>query len=163
MNRDVFSTGEAEFLSFASAFHEGTNVRAALPGIPSVLASDNQEKLSACIIAYRTTEAPNAGKIDREDRKEKRGALTQNMRKIKNAYLDADPLGKATPEILTDFGLQPKDRIRTDVPDPAEAVPFTLESGEYPHVTVKHPARRATPARSPSAKSATPPPQPTKS
>jgi hypothetical protein len=74
MNRDVFSTGEAEFLSFASVFHTGTNAN-------------------------------------------------------------------ATPEILMDFGLQPKARIRTDVPDPAEVVPFTLESGEYLHVTVKHPAR----------------------
>ncbi|MDR1148371.1 MAG: hypothetical protein LBK66_07045 [Spirochaetaceae bacterium] len=141
MNRDVFSASEAEFLSFAGTFHEGTNANATLLGIPAALVSDNQEKLSAYIIAYHTAEDPNAGKIDREDRKEKREALTQNMRKIKNAYLDADPLGKATPEILMDFGLQPKDRIRTDVPDPTEVVPFTLENGEYLHVTVKHPAR----------------------
>jgi hypothetical protein len=124
MNRDVFSTGEAEFLSF-----------------PTALVTDNAEKLSAYIIAYHTAEDPNAGKIDREDRNEKRGDLTQNMRKIKNAYLDSDPLGKATPEILMDFGLQPKDTVRTDVPDPTEIVPFTLESGEYLHVIVKHPAR----------------------
>jgi hypothetical protein len=163
MNRDVFSTSEAKFLSFAGAFHEGTNANATLPGIPAALASGNQEKLSACIIAYHTAESPNAGKIDREDRREKRGALTQNMRKIKNACLDADPLGKATPEILTDFGLQPKDRIRTDVPDPTEIVPFTLESGEYLQVIVKHPVRRATTARSSSAKRAAPLPQATKS
>ncbi|MDR1231944.1 MAG: hypothetical protein LBK61_11175 [Spirochaetaceae bacterium] len=140
MNRDVFSASEAEFLSFASAFHEGTNAHAALLGIPAALVTGNQEKLSAYIIAYHTAESPNAGKIDREDRKEKREALTQNMRKIKNACLDADPQNKTTPEILTDFGLQPKDRIRTDVPDPIEVVPFALESGEYLQVVVKHPA-----------------------
>ncbi|MDR2177915.1 MAG: hypothetical protein LBP20_07755, partial [Treponema sp.] len=67
--------------------------------------------------------------------------LSKNIRKIKNAYLDADPLDAVTPEILLDFGLQPKDTTRTDVPDPAEVVPFTLENGEYLQVIVKHPPR----------------------
>jgi hypothetical protein len=163
MSNDVFSASEAEFLSFATVFHKGTNAHATLLGIPAALVSDNQEKLSAYIIAYHTVEDPNAGKIDREDRKEKRGDLTKNIRKIKNAYLDADPLDKVTPEILMDFGLRPKDTICTDVPDPAEVVPFTLESGAYLQVVVKHPARRATTARSPSTKWAAPPPKPTKS
>jgi hypothetical protein len=140
MNRDVFSTGEAEFLSFATTFNSGTITHATLLGIPAALVTANAAKLSAYVIAYHAAEAPNAGKIDREDRKEKREALTQNMRKIKKACLDADPLGVVTPEILMDFGLQPKDRIRTDVPDPTEIVPFTLESGEYLQVVVKHPA-----------------------
>jgi hypothetical protein len=46
-----------------------------------------------------------------------------------------------TPETLLDFGLHPKDRIRTEVPDPTEVVPFTLEGGEYLQVIVAHPAR----------------------
>jgi hypothetical protein len=57
---------------------------------------------------------------------EKRDALTGAMRKIKRAYLDADPLDKVTPEILLNFGLPPKDTTRTDAPDPTEVVPFTL-------------------------------------
>ncbi|MDR0707051.1 MAG: hypothetical protein LBF60_04125 [Treponema sp.] len=84
--------------------------------------------------------APNAGKLDREDRKEKREGLTKSIRKIKNARLDPDPSDAATPEILLDRGLHPKDTTRTDAPDPAEVVPFTLESGEYLQVVVKRPA-----------------------
>jgi hypothetical protein len=63
------------------------------------------------------------------------------MRKIKKAYLDADPLGVVTPEILMDFGLEKKDTTRTDVPDPPDIVPFTLESGGYLQIVVRHPAR----------------------
>jgi hypothetical protein len=40
-----------------------------------------------------------------------------------------------------DFGLYPKNHIRTEVPDPADVVPFTLESGDYLQVIVNHPAR----------------------
>ncbi|MDR1094964.1 MAG: hypothetical protein LBL31_01100 [Spirochaetaceae bacterium] len=46
-----------------------------------------------------------------------------------------------THEILRDFGLVPKDRTRTEVPDPTEVVHFTLECGEYLQIVVKHPAR----------------------
>jgi hypothetical protein len=141
MNRDIFSSGEAKFLAFATTFSAAAVTHVALLGIPAALVTDNTAKLAAYTAAYYAAEAPNAGKIDREDRKEKREALTQNMRKIKNAYLDADPLGVVTPEILLDFGLEKKDDTRTDVPDPTEVVPFTLESGEYLQVIVKHPAR----------------------
>jgi hypothetical protein len=141
MNRDVFSTGEAEFLTFATTFNTGAAAHATVLGIPAALVTDNTAKLAAYTAAYHAAEAPNAGKVDREDRKEKREALTQNMRKIKNAYIDADPLDAVTPEILLDFGLPAKDPNRTEVPDPREVVPFTLESGEYLQVIVKHPAR----------------------
>jgi hypothetical protein len=141
MNRDVFSTGESEFLMFATTFNAGIITHGTLLGIPPALQTDNTAKLAAYTAAYHAAGAPNAGKIDREDRKEKREALTQNIRKIKNAYLAADPLGVVTSEILLDFGLHTKDTTRTDVPDPTEVVPFTLESGEYLQVIVKHPAR----------------------
>jgi hypothetical protein len=97
--------------------------------------------LTAYTAAYHVAEAPNAGKVDREDRREKRADLTKHIRKIKNAYIDGDPLGKITPEILLDFGLHARDATRTEVPDPTEVVPFTLEGGEYLQVIVKHPAR----------------------
>jgi hypothetical protein len=141
MSNDVFSAAEAEFLSFARTFNAGARTHAALLGIPSALVSANTEKLAAYTAAYDAAEAPNAGKLDREDRKEKREDLTKNIRKIKNAYIDPDPLDVVTQEILMDFGLQKKDSVRTDVPDPGEVVPFTLEGGGYLQVVVKHPAR----------------------
>jgi hypothetical protein len=141
MSNDVFSTSKADFLAFATTFNAGAVTHAGLLGIPGALVTDNTAKLADYTAAYHVAEAPNAGKIDREDRKEKREALTGVTRKIKRAYLDADPLDEVTPEILLDFGLPPKDTTRTDVPDPAEVVPFTLEGGEYLHVVVKHPAR----------------------
>jgi hypothetical protein len=141
MNNDVFSASEAVFLSFANAFNAGTVYHAALLGIPAALVTGNTAKLAAFTAACHAAGAPNAGSIDRADRKEKRKDLTKNIRKIKNAYLDADPLDAVTPEILLDFGLRPKDHVRTGVPDPAEAVPFTLEAGEYLQIIVKHPAR----------------------
>jgi hypothetical protein len=141
MSRDIFAIGEAEFLAFATTFNAAAGAHGSELGIPAALASDNGEKLAAYTAAFNVAEAPNAGKVDREDRKEKREALTQNMRKIKKAYLDADPLGKVTPEILLDFGLPAKDTTRTEVGDPTEVVAFTLEGGEYLQVIVKHPAR----------------------
>jgi hypothetical protein len=141
MSNDFIPAPEAEFLSFSTTFNAGAVAHAALLGIPGALVTGNTEKLAAYTAAYHVAEAPNAGKIDREDRKEKREDLTKNIRKIKNAYLDADPLDVVTPEILLDFGLHAKDNTRTDVPDPTEVVAFTLESGEYLQVIIKHPAR----------------------
>jgi hypothetical protein len=141
MSNDVFSASEAEFLSFATTFNAGTITHAELLGIPAALVSANTAKLAAYTAAYHTAEGPNAGRLDREDRKEKREDLMKNMRKIKNAYLDADPLDAVSPEILMDFGLEKRDAIRTDVPDPTEVVHFTLEGGDYLQVVVKHPAR----------------------
>jgi hypothetical protein len=140
MNRDIFSIGEAEFLTFATNFNTATATHADALGIPRVLIMNNSSGLSNYTTAYHDAKAPNAGSLDREHRKAMRGELTETMHKIKNAYLDANPLGAVTPEILRDFGLRPKDDIRTDVPDPTEVVPFTLESGEYLQVIVKHPA-----------------------
>ena len=141
MSNDFIPASEAEFLAFANKFKYGLDAHGALLGIPAALQTDFNTKLTAYTTAYNTALAPNAGKIDREDRREKREALTAVIRKIKNAYLDADPLDVVTPEILLDFGLQTKDTTRTDVPDPAEVVSFTLENGEYLQVIVKHPAR----------------------
>jgi hypothetical protein len=125
MGKDIFSLGEAEFLTLATTFNAGAVAHAKLLGIPTALVTDNTAKLADYTAAYHAAKAPNAGKIDRKDRKEKRDALTQNIRKIKNAYLDADPLGKVTPKILLDFGLPPKDATRTDVPDPTKVVPWS--------------------------------------
>jgi hypothetical protein len=108
MSNDVFSAPEAEFLSFASVFNAGANVHAILLGIPAALVTDNAAKLSDYIIACHAAESPNAGKIDREDRKEKRGALSKNIRKIKNACLDPDPLDKVTPG--NPAGLRPSEK-----------------------------------------------------
>ncbi|MDR1325149.1 MAG: hypothetical protein LBK00_03840 [Treponema sp.] len=141
MNRDPFSISEAEYFSFATTFNAAAITHAALLGISAALVTGNTEKLAAYAAAYHAAEAPNAGKIDRESRKEKREDLTQSMRKIKKAYLDADPLDVVTPEIFLDFGLTAKDHIRTDVSDPTEIVPFSLENGGYLQVIVKHPAR----------------------
>ena len=141
MSNDFIPSSEAEFLAFANKFKYGLDTHSALLGIPAALQTDFNTKLTAYTAAYHTAEAPNAGKIDREDRKEKREALTAVIRKIKNAYINADPLDVVTPEILLDFGLHTKDTTRTDVPDPTEVVSFTLESGEYLQVVVKHPAR----------------------
>jgi hypothetical protein len=133
--------GEAEFLAFANKFKRGVDARGALLGIPTALQTDFNTKLTAYAAAYQAAESPNAGKIDREDRKEKREDLTKTIRKIKNAYIDADPLDVVTDHIRLDFGLPVKDSTYTEAPDPTEVVPFTLEGGEYLQVIVKHPAR----------------------
>ena len=141
MSKDIFGTGEAEFLNLATTFNAGAITHATVLGIPDALVADNTAKLAAYTAAYHTADVPNAGKIDREHRKEKREELTQNIRKIKKAYLDADPLGAVTTEIIMDFGLPPKDTSRTGVPAPTEVVPFSLEPGGYLQIIVKHPAR----------------------
>jgi hypothetical protein len=131
MSNDFIPASEAEFLNFATTFNAGISAHATLLGIPGAVVTGNTAKLAAYTAACHAAETPNAGKLDREDRREKRADLTKSIRKIKNAYIDADPLGAVTPEILLDCGLHAKDTTRTDVPDPAEVVPFTLESGEY--------------------------------
>jgi hypothetical protein len=141
MSNDFVPRAEAKFLSFATTFNAGIRAYGTRLGIPGKIADDNTAKLSAYTAAYHAARAPNAGKVDREDRREKREALTGSIRKIKRAYLDGDPLGVVTPEILLAFGLRAKDRIRTGVPDPAEVVPFSLEGGEYLQIVVNHPPR----------------------
>ncbi|MDR2792764.1 MAG: hypothetical protein LBB61_03725 [Treponema sp.] len=88
MSNDVCSAPEAEFLSFAAAFNAGLVTHAEPPGIPPSLVSANTAKLAAYASAYHAAEAPNAGKLDREDRGEKREDLIAGIRKIKNAYTD---------------------------------------------------------------------------
>jgi hypothetical protein len=141
MSSDVFSTGEEEYRKLAVTFNAATVTHAELLGIPAALVTENTTRLAAFTAACKAADAPNAGRLDQEDHREKREALTQNMRKIKKAYLDADPLGMVTPEILMDFGLEKKDSTRSDIPDPADTVPFTLESGGYLQIVVRHPAR----------------------
>ncbi|MDR2069607.1 MAG: hypothetical protein LBP71_07050 [Spirochaetaceae bacterium] len=141
MSNDVFSLPEAEFLTFANQCKYGLDTHGALLGVPDTLRTDFNTKLTAYTAAYHTAEASNAGKIARENRREKREALKTVIRKIKNAYIDPDPLDLVTDQIRLDFGLPLRDTTPTDVPDPAEVVPFTLESGEYLQVIVKHPAR----------------------
>jgi hypothetical protein len=48
-----------------------------------------------------------------------------------------------TPEILLDFGLEKKDTTRSDIPNPPDAAPFTLQNGGYLKIIVRHPARPA--------------------
>jgi hypothetical protein len=143
MSHDVFSSGEEEYRKLAVTFNAAAVAHAKLLGIPTALVTDNTARLAAFTAACKAADAPNAGKLDHEDHLEKRVSLTHNMRKIKNAYLDADPLGVVTPEILLDFGLPPKDTTRTNIPDPLEVIPFTLESGGYLQIVVRHPARPA--------------------
>jgi hypothetical protein len=143
MSYDVFSTGEEEYRKLAVTFNAATVTHANLLGIPAALVTDNTAKLAAYTAACKSADAPNAGRLDREDHKEKREDLTRNMRKIKGAYLDADPLDMVTTEIMLDFGLEKKDTTRTDIPDPSDVVPFTLESGGYLQIIVRHPARPA--------------------
>jgi hypothetical protein len=143
MSYDIFSSEEEEYRKLAVTFNSATITHAELLGIPAVLVADNTAKLAAFTAACKAADAPNAGKIDRENHAEKRRDLTKNMRKIKKAYLDADPLDVVTPEILLDFGLETKDTIRSDIPDPPDVVPFTLASGGYLQIVVRHPARPA--------------------
>jgi len=138
---DFLPRREADFLNFATAFTAATVANATALGIPSALVSSLQGKLTAYTAAYNTCESPNAGKIDREDREEKREALTADIRKVKNAYIDPDPSGAVTPEIRLEFGLPLTDDTPTDEPDPTEIVAFSLKHGEYGQIQVIHGAR----------------------
>jgi hypothetical protein len=143
MSHDVFSSGEEEYRKLAVTFNAAAVSHAKLLGIPTALVTDNTARLAAFTAACKAADAPNAGRLDLEDHREKRVSLTHNMQKIKKAYLDADPLGAVTPEILLNFGLEKKDTTRTDILDPPEVIPFTLESGGYLKIIVRHPARPA--------------------
>ncbi|MDR2792108.1 MAG: hypothetical protein LBB61_00380 [Treponema sp.] len=70
MSNGVCSAHEAESLSFAAAFNAGLAPHAEPPGIPPPLVSADAAKLAP----YHAADAPNAGKLDREDRGEKRDA-----------------------------------------------------------------------------------------
>jgi len=134
---------EAAFQAFATAFVAAAAAHAADLGIPQTLVTTLQTGLAAYNTAYAACENPNAGKIDREDRREKRAALTTTIRKFKNAYIDPDPLGAVTPEVRLEFSLPLKDAERTEIADPTDEVAFELRHGEYGQVIVVHPARPA--------------------
>ncbi|MDR0376729.1 MAG: hypothetical protein LBH70_02950 [Spirochaetaceae bacterium] len=73
----------------------------------------NNDFIPASTAAYHAAEASNTGKIDREDRRQKRAELMKNIRKIKNACLNEYPLNAGTSEILLDFSLHTNSRIRS--------------------------------------------------
>jgi hypothetical protein len=141
--KDFIPGGEAEFLAFATVFCGAATTHATDLGIPGTVITTLTTKLTAYTAAYTTCENPNAGKLDRENRKEKREALTGDIRKVKNAYIDADPLDAVTDEIRLAFGLEVKDHTRTEVPTPTEVVAFELASAEYLQIVVTHPAKPA--------------------
>jgi hypothetical protein len=141
--KDFIPGGENKFQAFATVFCGAAAAYATALGIPDAVITALTAKKTAYMAAYTVCENPNAGKIDRESRKEKREALTGDIRKVKNAYIDADPLGAVTDEIRLDFGLEPKDHTRTEVPTPTEVVTFELASGEYLQIVVTHPAKPA--------------------
>ncbi|GAB6393473.1 MAG: hypothetical protein MdMp014T_2846 [Treponematales bacterium] len=138
---DFLPRREADFSVFATTFTAATVANATALGIPAALVTSLQGKLTAYTAAYNAAEDPNAGKIDREDRDEKREALTADIRKVKNAYIDPDPSGAATAEIRLAFGLPLRDETPTDEPDPTEEVAFSLKHGEYGQIQVIHGAR----------------------
>ncbi|MDR2537218.1 MAG: hypothetical protein LBC46_02820, partial [Treponema sp.] len=74
MSKDVFSAPEAEYLSFATTFNAAAVTHATRLGIPAALVTDTTEKLAAYTDAYHAADSPNAGKLNRESRKEKREA-----------------------------------------------------------------------------------------
>ena len=126
---------------FAEVFTEAAEDLADTLGIPADVATKQKGQFTAYKAAFTACESPNAGAVDREDRKEKRDALSQTIRKVKNAYIDGDPKGVVTNEIRLRFGLPPRDTTHTPVEPPREIPAFTLESGGYLQVAVRHPAR----------------------
>jgi hypothetical protein len=132
---------EAKFAEFAEVFTEAAEELADTLGIPADVATKQKGQFTAYKAAFTACESPNAGPVDREGRKEKRGALELSIRKIKNAYIDGDPKGVVTNEIRLRFGLPPRDTTHTPVEPPHEIPTFTLESGGYLQVVVRHPAR----------------------
>jgi hypothetical protein len=139
--RDFVPAPEEKFRAFVIIFCAAVVTHATALGILAALVTNITAKLTAYLAAADACEQPNAGKVDRKTRKLARAALTVDIRKVKNAYIDADPLGVVTDDIQMDFGLEPKDSTRTDVRPPTEVVPFTLESGEYLQIVIKHPAK----------------------
>ncbi|MDR2782982.1 MAG: hypothetical protein LBB48_03930, partial [Treponema sp.] len=139
--KDFVPPKEGEFLTFARRFVAAVEKYAELLGIPQSVVARLKAELAAYEAAYEKCGSANAGRLDREDRKEKREILEADIRKTKKAYIDADPLGVVTDEIWMDFGLPPVDPSKTNVPTPTEIVAFTLEHGGYLQVAVRHPAR----------------------
>jgi hypothetical protein len=134
-------SGEAEFAAFADVFTAAAEETAELLGIPAATVTELKALNTSYQAAFKACESPNAGKLDREDRAEKRAALDHRIRKVKNVYIDGDPNNVVTNEIRIRYGLPPKDATITIVDVPREIPSFTLESGGYLMVTVKHPAR----------------------
>jgi len=141
MALDFIPRGESEFFAFATTFVGAAATYAETLGIPSAMVASLQAKLAVYKTAYEASESANAGRLDRRDRKVKRKALTDDIRKTKNAWIDPNPSGAVTPEIRGAFGLPEPDESRTDEPDPTEEVEFSLRHGEYGQVVIVHGAR----------------------
>jgi hypothetical protein len=140
---DFIPQGELEYSAFAADFVAAAVNRAALLGIPQAAVSSLQTKLAAYTTAHTAAEQPNAGKIDRENRTEKREVLTAEIRHVKNAWIDGNPSGEVINAIRLEFGLPPRDDTRTKTGVPTEVVEFTLRHGDFLQVVVIHGARPA--------------------
>jgi hypothetical protein len=141
MMKDFIPASEGDFLTFERQFASAAEEQAGLLGIPAAAITTLKTLQTAYETAHTACESPNAGKVDRESRKEKRAALTGEIRLVKRAYIDANPLGAVTDEIRLSFGLPPADHNRSPVPVPAEEVVFTLENSSFLQIAVRHPAK----------------------
>ncbi|MDR1127416.1 MAG: hypothetical protein LBL06_04725 [Treponema sp.] len=139
--RGFMPLAENKFSDFANVFVEATEAFAALLGISAEKVTKVKALLTKYQTAYTACESPNAGPIDREDRRENRYALEGEIRRIKNAYIDGDPNGMVTNEVRMQFGLPPRDKSHTPIEPPRETPAFSLVSGGYLQITVIHPAK----------------------
>jgi hypothetical protein len=133
--------GIAEFTKLAEVFMRAVEELAAMLGIPADKVTNIKTLWTAYMAAVEVCKSPNAGRVDREDRKEKRKALELMIRNIKNAYINGDPNGLVTNEIRVRFGLPPRNAVRIPVDTPHEIPPFTMETGGYLQVVIRHPAK----------------------
>jgi hypothetical protein len=72
---------EAKFAEFAEVFTEAAEDLADALGIPADVATKQKGQFTAYKAAFTACESPNAGAVDREDRKEKRDALSRRNEK----------------------------------------------------------------------------------
>jgi hypothetical protein len=132
---------ETKFAGFVRAFIDATEALSEVLGIPTDAVEKAKTQRIAYDAAFTACEQPNAGRVDREKRNERRKELEHTIRAIKNAYIDSDPKGVVTDEIRLQFQLPPRDAVHTPVGTPIEVPPFTLATGGYLQIIVRHPAK----------------------
>jgi hypothetical protein len=132
---------EAKFAGFVRAFVDATEALSEVLGIPPEAVEKAETQCIAYDAAFTACKQPNAGRVDREERNERRKELEHTIRAIKNAYIDSDPKGVVTDKIRLQFHLPPRDVVHTPVGTPIETPPFTLETGGYLQIIVRHPAK----------------------
>jgi hypothetical protein len=133
--QDFIPGADGAFRIFAAAFKTGTVQHAQALGIPAQVVSDLTALVTAFDTAYQAATAVGHNSDDVDAKKDARTLLERKIRHVKKAFID--PVEDMPAGTRNDFGLPPKDDVRTEIGRPETRPDFSLRNSNTREIFVE--------------------------